>query len=291
MGEVPARLNGFFFLPSSAVSLALLRIIFFGTVFYLFVVNMQLDDRNSSSMQPGSFRPIGLLSALNVPLLSQQTTTAIYLLYVVGSLMALFGLFTRTGAWIAGICGLYLYAMSSSFGKVGHGNMIVLFTIFTFAMSRAGDALSVDAWLRRRRGLPEPTRSGEYTWPVRTVWVFMSLIFVATGIAKLRWGGYDWLFTPHLASTIRQHYLLPDGTAPAWPIGLWVAQHELLCIGIALVTVIVELLFPLALIHKYFRLFFPIAMFSLQFGIGFSMGIFFWTFFLCFLFWLPWEKI
>jgi len=283
------RIGEFLFVPGSPVPLAILRIIFFGFFLLFFTWYDALNRWNDATMQPATYAPRGLIYLLGVGLQSEHPTNVIFGIYVAGMAMALVGFFTRAGALMAGICGVYLYAMPSSFGKIGHGNMIVLFTTFTFAMSRAGDALSVDAMIRRMRGIAVPGRSGEYTWPIRVVWIFMALIFFATGVAKLRWGGYDWLFTPHLASTIRQHYLLPESRAPGSPIGLWIASHEWLCIMSAWLTVFVELFFPLALVNKWCRLFFVPMMFLLQFGIGFSMGVFFFTFFVCYLFWLPWE--
>ena len=288
--------NAFYFRPGSPVALGALRIIFFACVIGLFVIFDPLNRWNASTVQPQTYRPIGLLDWTNAPLMSQSRVDVLFGVFVVGNVLAMVGLLTRTSAMLAGLTGLYLYAMPSSFGKVGHGNMLLLFTTFTFALSRAGDALSFDAIISRLRGKTPPGwakeyRSGEYTWPIRTVWLFMTLIFFATGIAKLRWGGYDWLFTPHLASTIRQHYLLPGGAAPSSQIGLWIAQFEWLCIATAWLTVFVELFFPLALLNKWGRLFFPTAMFCLQFGIGWSMGIFFWTFFIGYVFWLPWELV
>jgi hypothetical protein len=261
--------------------------IFFGAMLFLFVFRDQLNRWTTETQAIDTYQPVGWLKWFGMPLLSQSTTDILFYVYTVAMVLAFVGLFTRTSALIAGLTGLYLYAIPSMFGKVGHGNMLVLFTTFTFALSRASDVWSFDALIHRNRQVPE--RSGEYTWPIRVVWLFMTLIFFATGIAKLRWGGIEWVTTPHLGSTMRQHFLLPEGTRPSSDFGLYLAQFDSLMIFTAVMTVFVELFFPLALISKWGRLFFPTVMFCLQFGIGWSLGIFFWTFFVCYLFWLPWE--
>ena len=55
------------------------------------------------------------------------------------------------------------------------------------ALSRAADAWSLDvlmASLRQRRPVQPHPDDGEYTWPIRFVWVAMALIFCAAGISR-----------------------------------------------------------------------------------------------------------
>ena len=101
------------------------------------------------------------------------------------------GLFTRVSMITAAISGLYIIAVPNNFGKAGHGEGVLIITTFILALSCAGDAWSIDslrnAWRSRDPHRAKPT-SGEYTWPVKMVWLLMSLIFLGAGITKLLLG-------------------------------------------------------------------------------------------------------
>ncbi len=110
--------------------------------------------------------------------------------------------------------------MANSFGGIEHAHTILVFVMASLALSRCGDGWSFD-WLlriaRRRWSAAEETPvSGEYTWPVRMVWLTMACIFFAAGVAKVRKGGLEWISSDTLAI-----YLIQATTATAvWPARL-----------------------------------------------------------------------
>ena len=83
----------------------------------------------------------------------------------------------------------------------------MVLTMLILALSRCGDAWSLDAVIRRRRGVAEPAASGEYRWPVRMVWLLLSIVFCAAGASKLVRSGFEWITSDHFALTLIQaHY-------------------------------------------------------------------------------------
>src|SRR5690606_38948629 len=91
--------------------------------------------------------------------------------------------------------GAYLIALPQNFGKVHHSDTILLFVLAGFALSRAGDHGSLDAWLRHRffSSRPAPLAvSGEYRWPLRFGQLAAAIVYGAAGTAKLLRSGFEW---------------------------------------------------------------------------------------------------
>jgi hypothetical protein len=79
-------------------------------------------------------------------------------LLIVCIILGLVGLWTRISIVGAVLANFYLLTILQIFGKVNHSHMLVLFGVLLCA-SPCGDALSIDAYLRRRRGegIPPPS--------------------------------------------------------------------------------------------------------------------------------------
>src|SRR4029079_2632192 len=90
---------------------------------------------------------------------------------------------------VAFLLGCYLLGLPHNFGHTFHFDATLVIAMAILACSRAGDAWSLDAGLAGKKDL---LVSGEYTWPIRAIWVAMALVFFAAGLAKLRHGGLEW---------------------------------------------------------------------------------------------------
>jgi hypothetical protein len=180
-----------------------------------------------------------------------------------------------------------------NFGQTQHFDTLVVFASLALALSRASDAVSVDAFVstvrtRRPRQLAD---DGEYTWPIRFVWVAMGLIFCAAGISKLRHSGLEWIFSDNLALLLlRQQYHISDGE-PLTRWGVVVARHAWLAQGLAAVSVSIETLFPLAVISRRARYVLVPAGLGMLIGIRMLMGPTFEQFMMCYVFWVPWAQV
>jgi hypothetical protein len=223
---------------------------------------------------------------------------------------------------VAFLAGAYLMGLPHNFGQTQHFDTLIVFTSGALALSHAADAVSLDAWLARRRHRAEHlggaaakhpageaskdftgaatehpvVRShvidpGEYTWPIRFVWVAMALIFCAAGISKWRHSGVAWVLSDNLALLLqRQQYHISDGE-PWTNWGLWVARHPMLAKLMAGASIGIETLFPLALFSRAARLVLVPAGLLFLLGIRTLMGPTFEQFMLCYIFWVPWERV
>ena len=280
----------FWFEPGAASTLGFCRAVFFlGLCAWQFPIDYAAWGSYSTVL----WMPIWLFDRFGLPLLSSGTLDVMQTAWKASLALAAIGLLTRPAMIVAFVLGTYLLGLPHNFGQTQHFDALAVFVMGALAISRAGDAWSIDALVSvARRGSPErPAPSGEYTWPVRFVWVAMSLIFFAAGVAKLRESGLEWIFSDNLAMLLRrQQYGISDGEPlTAW--GLVVAGYPWLSQALAGVSVAVETLFPLALFSRTARLLLVPGALGLLAGIRVLMGPTFEQFMICFVFWVPWDQV
>src|SRR5262249_11546731 len=117
-------------------------------------------------------------------------------LAIVLTLLALFGLLTRTA--LIGLAGLNLYlgAAVHAWGYAAHSAALPALVLLVIAFAPGVRNFSCDAWLAagraRKRGLPPPRTSVISAWPVRLTLLLLCLFYFASGSAKLRYAGLSW---------------------------------------------------------------------------------------------------
>jgi hypothetical protein len=196
------------------------------------------------------------------------------------------GLATRVSLVVAFALSVYMLGIPNHFGKIGHGDGVLVIAMGVLMLSDCGRCWSLDALLRRRLFGPEPPPplSGEYRWPVQMVRLLSAIVFFAAGMAKLKSGGLDWAFSDNLRNVLLQHHV---HSRPMVDWGLWIAARPWVYQPLAATTLLIELLFPLVLFSRWARATLVPAMFLIQVGIALVMGVFFTQFMFIYLFWLP----
>jgi hypothetical protein len=189
---------------------------------------------------------------------------------------------------IAFALGVYLLGLPHNFGQTYHFDALLVLAMGILACSRAGDAFSIDA--RLARAAPQ-TASSEYTWPIRAIWVAMSLVFFAAGVAKLRYGGIAWVTSPNMSILLTRALYHVSDADPMTRIGLSIARHHVLSSCVAASALAIEVGFPLALVSRRARLVLVPAAFAMLIGIRVLMGPTFGGFLIATVFWVPWEAL
>jgi len=134
--------------------------------------------------------------------------------------------------------------------------------------------------------------SGEYTWPLRMVWVVMALVFFAAGVSKLRHSGLAWITSDTLAlNLIMNNYFSNSTEDPLTTWRLSLARHRGVCHMFAATTMTLELGFPLALVSRTARCLAVPGAISMLLGIRLLLGPAFQLFALCYVFWVPWDRV
>ena len=232
--------------------------------------------------------PIPLFRHFHLRLLDASILRALDVVWLVAVALACVGWMTRASTWVALVVGVYLVGLPHNFGKIHHSDAVVLFVLAALALSRCGDAYSIDAWRRRRRGDPAPAPSGEYRWPIRVGWLVWVLLYSAAGISKIRNGGVAWVLSDSFRNILLQHHYTHQPLV-AW--GLVIAEYPLVCHALAAGTILVETSSPLALVSRRLRLLLIPSLGLMQVGIGLLLGVRFDWYLLVFIFWIPWSAI
>lgn len=160
----------------------------------------------------------GWMSAL-VPT-SSASAIALTAVLVLGASAGLVGLFTRPALGLTTVCLLLLLAIPQRWGQGVHTHHLLWFSAL-LAAGPSGDALSVDAFRRRRRGDPEPIPSIAHGLPVRAAWIVIGFIYLFPGIWKLRTQGLGWALSSNLVDQMHWKWLelgrLPFLRIDHWP--------------------------------------------------------------------------
>ena len=288
--QLTDRWMAFWFSPCSAAGLGLCRMLFFGglCVFYL-----PADFAAWGALPEVFWMPIGTFRVAHVPPPTVAVVAVLQVIWKGALLLSTVGLRTRPAVWVSFLLGFYLLGLPHNFGKTHHTDALIVIILGILALARSGDSWSIDQFFQRRRSSTAPGRivaSGEYAWPIRAAQVALCLVFFAAGFTKLSRSGLAWVFSDNLATAIiKQNYHLSDVT-PLTEWGLDLAASPWMSRGLAAVTLILELGYPLALIGKVPRLIFVPGMILAQIGFRVLMGPTFFAFMLGNVFWIPWDR-
>lgn len=289
-GNLRGRWMQFWFKPASPENLALCRILFFGAIFVRYLSH---DFSAWADVSEVFWAPINTFQFLHLPRFNDDIIKALQLIWKVALLFSCIGLYTRGTTATAFVLGFYLLGLPHNMGKIDHYDAILVLVFAIMAFSRCGDALSVDRWrfAKKSRSPGSVQTSGEYTWPVRAVWLTLALIMFAAGVAKLRDSGLTWVFSDNVAYTIRAAYYHINNSDPLTSGGLYLAQSPTLSRFVAAFTLLCEIGYPLALILRSARWIIVPGTVLTFLGIRIFMGPTFEDFIVCHLFWVPWDRV
>ncbi len=240
--------NAYWFPTTTTLNLAGARIVAVAAqVFWLFPslsYQIGLATKNSAFADP---QPLIRAIAAIVPrdaLFTPSGLTAIYWVTFAAGLAALVGFSTRTCLFVLAAGTWFLVSHRYSYADVHHTEAPFAIFLMALAFAPAGDSLSIDALIRRRRARPagESARMPRLTdtamWPLKLAHVLLALTYFSTGITKLLAGGLAWMNGYTL-----QNHIFHDAVRRDIPLGLWLAQQHTLCILLGIATILFEVFF------------------------------------------------
>jgi hypothetical protein len=298
--------NEFWFEPSTADNLGLARILIYGSMSIFYLVTPALfpswgwhvNFSEWGGVSKVFWHPLWIFHVLHLPLLSVQTIAILQYALIASMVFAALGLFTKPATIASFLLGFYLFGLPNNFGKVHHLETPLLWAFLIMAVSRCGDAFSLDALVRPRKSDSQPVVSGDYavvsgdyTWPIKLFWCVLALIYFEAGISKLRHSGIAWVTSGLMSFYLqRAQYHITDAE-PLTNWGLFIARHPILSHVSSGYALLLELAYPLAIFSRRARRIIPWGGIAMQTGIALLMGPNFWQLIICQLLWFPLDKI
>ena len=238
----------------------------FGVGFLLVRVPYFLDV---TRLDPSRWDPPGLLAPLGSPL-APGAAQALFALTIVVGLAYVVGWRYRWSGPAFAVLLLGVLTYRNSWSHLFHADNLLALHVLVVGLAPAADAWSLDA---SRRDHP-PAPDVRYGWPLRLAALVTVLSYVVTGVAKLRYGGLDWLSGDTLL-----HQITFDNArkkvlgSPYSPLAGPLADHPSLVRPFATVTVLVELGAPVALLGRRWARSWTAAAWGLHAGIVALMAI------------------
>jgi len=280
----------FWFPPRRAEDLAICRIAFAAG---MFLVGVSEPIHEWGEVPAFYHRPAILMRLLHIPIMDAGVLQGMEVVWLGAMVTLAIGWYSRTSAAIVCLGSLYLFGIDAPefLGRAYTGGVFVPAIL---AVSYCGDVLSVDAWRRRRSGQVIDRPPEEYGWPARLVCVFLSYVFFAAGVSKIRETGFPaWMLSDQTARNLLVgHYWYAGRSRALWPVGAHLLQmYAGAGVVLGVMTQFAELLYPLALFVRAARLTVVPLMLAILIGITVTMGPFFGLTLLAHVFWVPWSSI
>lgn len=262
-------LKKFFGEPSSPLNLGIVRIVVFATLYQ----SALLSDADFLARLPRAFLhlPRGWVWLADTGLLEPSVVHAARITLIWTTAAATVGLVTPVATVLASASALLVFGVENFYFKIGHSLHVPVLSACVLAASPAGDALSIDALVRRLRKQPPFAASRAYTVPVRFCWLLVGTMYLFPGLWKLWESGDQWLDGSKLANEMFDKWAqLPDFTPT---VRLDRARTLLIVLGAW--TLVLEIGFFFMLFARATRVVAAFLASSFHVGIGFTLGIWF----------------
>ena len=281
--------SNFWFSKGSSVHLGGVRVLTF-VLLYLMArkssspwvrVGSWLEVRSNV---PVFWQPIALFRILPA-FSSERIGNLVTITWKVSLAAAVVGLLSPIPQIVAAVLSLFVLGFQNNFGKIHHGTALIPFVLATMACAPADSLMTWPVFeiVSNKVG---------YHWPIQMVRVLIALCWFGAGISKLRHGGLRWIFSKNLSTLLHMHtldyYFAPP---PSTVLTEFLAKRPILCSMLAGYSVVLELLFPCALLSPQLAL--MIVPQSLLLILGFALfqgPLFLPLFMLTAIYWFPFSN-
>lgn len=217
------RWNAYWFRPGGRTSAAVLRIAI-GLSILLTLVRLHDGYAADPEAAPhAEYHAIGILRLLPF----EPGTVTFGIAWAVGwtaTIAMILGVFGRIATAASFAATLVIASYEYSFKPTwSHDLNAPLLAQLAFLGAHGSDALSIDAWWRKRRGRETPEHA--YTWSIQLVQLALAIIMASAAYTKLVSGGtsLSWVLSDNLRNHILVRFDFND--LPRTAIGDWVAAE------------------------------------------------------------------
>ncbi|MGE5187044.1 MAG: hypothetical protein ACM31C_33565 [Acidobacteriota bacterium] len=172
----------------------------------------RLSGTPSSGDLPGEhtlYRPVGVWMLLGHTPPPDALVDALWAIALAGTVAMLAGIASRASCAVSFVAALALASLSyASSRSWSHQYNVVFLAQAAFLGARSGDVLSIDALIRRVRGLPARDVPRGYQWSLRLVQLAVALMFAGAAVYKLAHGHFTlrWALSDNLRHQLLVKY-------------------------------------------------------------------------------------
>ena len=235
--------------PAPAARLSVLRILAGGFALAYVIIRTPHLAR-FATMDASHFQPVGVVQLLDAPL-PTSIAYAIIALTIVAGLAFVLGLGFRVAGPAFAALLLWTTSYGNSFGKILHTENLFVLHVMVLGLTRAADAISIDARRRTARGDDATTDDARYGWPIRLLCVVTVATYFLAGVAKMKLAGVAWFDGESLRNYVAFDNLRKVELGSTYsPIGVALVSQSWLFAPLAWGSMLIELGAPLALVHR-----------------------------------------
>lgn len=259
-------LTSYFFTPQLPYNIAILRILFFSYLGFIY------------SFKFASVLPIVSLKTkvglpymgwfINALPINANLYTLFFYLGITSCFFIVLGYKTRFFLLLNAMCVFYLIATPNFFGKLWHEQLVIWISWFLM-FSNCYDVYSIDAWINKK----ELVKSPNYTFPVRFVWVQLGIIYFWAGFYKIWDSGFEWTFGKTMIHQVQLEWIQNYDRIPSFRIDLY---PFLLYLG-GFIVIVFELFYIYLIFRPKFRWMAACGGLLMHNLIGYFMNISFFT--------------
>ena len=209
------RWQRYWFAEGGRTAIAIVRIALAASVLLTLAHLAATESPISSKV----YRPVCIWMLLGHARPPEALVSALWIIACASTTCMLVGLATRASTAVSFVSAVALAALSFSASKTwSHQYNVVFIAQCVMLGARAGDTLSLDAWLRRRRGLPPVDALRGYQWSLRLVQLAVVLMFAGAAFHKLAHGHFTlrWALSDNLRHHLLVRYDLAGTPRPAF---------------------------------------------------------------------------
>lgn len=266
--------------------LGLARILFFAIAFLSTATTPLLKDYSMVTADLYCSQTMGAWLQVH---LSVGAADLLFQLYRLALLCAIVGFLTPASYWVIFLSSAVLNMNSLKFCFFDHRTLPLQAAFFLWALLDTNSSYRLDQKLFKWKA-----QEGDPSFLFQIMRLHFVIVFFAAGIAKLRYGGIEWITTDTLQNyLILQNFFFENTFAHRHfqSLNHWVIQQPWLCHLLAFETVLIELLAPLALVRHRSSRSIVFSLLLMQIGIYFLMFFKFTPWLALYVFWIPFFEM
>ncbi|NER79668.1 MAG: hypothetical protein F6K42_08810 [Leptolyngbya sp. SIO1D8] len=266
---------------TTAESLGAIRIITCAT---LVIMTLWMEDLPSSALLPVEIRrSMGVIDYFyNLPGFEAFTRSqvSLQLFEWLTALLLIFGTIGLKTRWVlplGAFCYLILGGILRQYTWFYHTGLLPVYLLAVLSFTPCNDGLSVDRWLKQRRGQPVPVAdepAAIYGWSRYACWVILGVSYVQAGLSKIYFSGFYWWNPENLKAKLLSTTLEPIQTN--WEVSLQLVNAPSIFFALlGIVGLYGEIAYGLVLFFRWAQLVMPVLMAAVHVGIWVLQNIVF----------------